>query len=87
MTKKLEESDTPQSAEAIAKALLKGVKRNQLFITSDLIGELARCVGRGVARGNGVLGDMLLGSLGYLAFPVWRWSTEKVVRQHTPMSQ
>jgi hypothetical protein len=43
------------------------MERKQLFITSDIIGELARCVAKGTAPSNGWLSDALLSALGWVS--------------------
>jgi 3-dehydrosphinganine reductase len=79
ITKHIEGEDG-QSCEAIADAMLSGVKRGQFMITSDIIGELARCTGI-IAPGNG-LSDGLLSMLGWLIFPLWRMYADSQVSSY-----
>jgi 3-dehydrosphinganine reductase len=42
ITKKLEEGDTPATPEECAKAMLKGLEKNQFFMTYEPVGHMAR---------------------------------------------
>eukprot|EP00158_Paraphelidium_tribonemae_P001962 Partr_v1_DN24999_c1_g1_i2_m45486 putative 3-keto-dihydrosphingosine reductase len=86
ITKIIEAADEGQKPEQIAKALLTGISRGQFQITSDIVGELMRCVSKGVAPANGTVTDGLLAGLGWLIFPFWRMYVDFTVMQHYQQS-
>lgn len=63
ITKKIEDGDTPISAEAAAGLLIAGIEKGHYQITNDLITDLIRAVSAGAVPGNGVL-DFVYGFIG-----------------------
>jgi 3-dehydrosphinganine reductase len=82
ITKTIEGTDEGQTPEVVANILLKGIDRDEFFITSEFIGELFRCTSTGAAPGNNFILDAIKGSVGKVALPLWRKYTEHLIRKH-----
>ena len=87
ITKDIEGADEGQTCEQIAKKLLIGVERGDGFITSDIIGELARCYASGMGPksskwwGLGQVVDVVAGAAGAIVFPVWKWIVDRDIQK------
>ncbi|KAI8977622.1 hypothetical protein BDF20DRAFT_906546 [Mycotypha africana] len=64
VTKIIEGANTPQTSEACAKSLMKGLHQGQYMIVTDFISEVLRCVVRGVGPTNNLLMDYILAAVG-----------------------
>ncbi|KAI3656687.1 hypothetical protein MP638_007020 [Amoeboaphelidium occidentale] len=82
VTKLIEGADEGQKPEIIAEAFLKGMEQGQFMITSDIIGELARCCSKGVSPTNNYVTDAILCALGWIVFPFWRMYADYLTVSH-----
>jgi 3-dehydrosphinganine reductase len=82
VTKLIEGADEGQKPEVIAEAFLKGIEHGQFMITSDIIGELARCCSKGVSPSNNYVTDAILCALGWIVFPFWRMYADYLTVSH-----
>lgn len=80
LTKKIEESDTPISAELCTKYLLKGIERGQYQITNDLLTDIVRVSTCGPVPWNGPM-DVVYGFFGLFAMPIYRFVVESTTKK------
>lgn len=80
ITKKIEETDGGLTPEQAAVRMLKGVQSNNAHFTADIITEFFRVSTRGSAPNNNVFIDALFYLIAWPGVPIWRYSTEKEVR-------
>ncbi|GAA5977712.1 hypothetical protein JCM10908_005067 [Rhodotorula pacifica] len=71
VTKKIEGPDEGKSPDGVARELLKGVEREDFYITYEPVGHMLRN-SRAITPRNNILLDTFWGFVGTLAFPVWR---------------
>lgn len=71
VTKKIEGPDEGMSPDGVAKEMLKGLERNDFYITYEPVGHMLRN-SRGITPRNNLLLDTFWGLVGTLAFPIWR---------------
>ncbi|TFY58858.1 hypothetical protein EVG20_g7995, partial [Dentipellis fragilis] len=83
ITARLEEDDTPLTAEQAAAALLKGVRKGQFQITGNFITDLFRVSSREASPRNGWLLDGLLDLVSYIAVPIWSSGVDRQIRAHS----
>ncbi|ORX93557.1 NAD(P)-binding protein [Basidiobolus meristosporus CBS 931.73] len=72
ITKQIEGEDSAISPDAAAQALVQAISENHCFISSDLIGNLARCANKGFVPSNNVLIDLGLSIVSLVAAPIIR---------------
>ncbi|TFY71946.1 hypothetical protein EVG20_g1053 [Dentipellis fragilis] len=83
ITARLEEDDTPLTAEQAAAALLKGVRKGQFQITGNFITDLFRVSSREASPRNGWLLDGVLDFISYIAVPIWSSGVDRQIRAHS----
>lgn len=79
ITKEVEGVDPGQSPDEVASALVKGMARNHFIISSEPIGELARCTAQGLAPMNDNVLDRAKALIGSILFPLWRIYVDRYV--------
>ncbi|GAA5922711.1 hypothetical protein JCM1841_001114 [Sporobolomyces salmonicolor] len=72
ITKKIEGPDEGLEPDAVARELIKGLERNDFYITYEPVGHMLRN-SRGITPRNNLFLDSFWGFVGTVAFPVWRW--------------
>lgn len=81
----VEESDVPQTPQAVVKKLISGLEKDHFVITSDFMTDLLRSVNRGVGRGHSVIGDAIKAGIGYWAlegyFRYLEWGIPKRINK------
>lgn len=81
ITKKIEEADGGLTPRQCAEGMLKGVERNDYYITTDIIGAILRSTAKGAMPSNNIVIDSVLGFIGGIALPVWRMSIDNMVKK------
>ncbi|KAJ5491214.1 3-ketodihydrosphingosine reductase tsc10 [Penicillium diatomitis] len=66
LTKKLEESDRPQTPEEVARITIAALERGEYLITTMLMGNILKGFSLGLSPRNGLIGDTLIGWLSNL---------------------
>ncbi|KAA1472316.1 oxidoreductase [Dentipellis sp. KUC8613] len=82
ITLKIEEGDSPLTAEQAAEILFKGVSNNQFQITGNFITELFRASSREASPRRIWFLDGFLGFLAYVSVPIWARSVDKLMYEH-----
>ncbi|KDQ50617.1 hypothetical protein JAAARDRAFT_164666 [Jaapia argillacea MUCL 33604] len=82
ITLKIEEGDTPLTAEQAAIGLIKGIEANHAHISADFITELFRASTRGSAPGHNFVYDWALDMMAMIGAPIWRSSVDTLIRAH-----
>ncbi|KDQ12773.1 hypothetical protein BOTBODRAFT_56572 [Botryobasidium botryosum FD-172 SS1] len=82
VTSKIEEGDSAMTADQAAHALLRGVYKDQVHISSNLITSLFRASTRGAAPYHNPFADACLGIIAWIGVPFWRWSVDAEVKKH-----
>ncbi|GAA6037331.1 hypothetical protein JCM8097_008515 [Rhodosporidiobolus ruineniae] len=72
ITKRIEGPDEGMTPEGCARELIKGLDRNDFYITYEFVGHTLRN-SRGITPRNNVVLDTISGLIGTVAYPVWRW--------------
>ncbi|KAL8290515.1 hypothetical protein RQP46_002773 [Phenoliferia psychrophenolica] len=81
LTKKIEGPDEPLTPHEVAARMLKGLERNDYYITVEPIGTMLRN-SRGIVPRNNVVMDTLWGIAGTIGFPIWRmFEADALVRK------
>lgn len=78
----LEETDSGQTAEVVAKESMQGLKRGQEMVTSDDLTRLILSTTFGASKRGGFLravADWAMGCLGLLILIFVRWDTDRKV--------
>ncbi|GAA6064495.1 hypothetical protein JCM10212_002383 [Sporobolomyces blumeae] len=87
ITKKIEGPDEGLSPDEVAKRLIKGLERDEFYITYEPVGTMLRN-SRGITPRNNVLVDSFWSLAGTIAFPIWRWmSADGEVRKEAKKIQ
>ncbi|GAA5893735.1 hypothetical protein JCM6882_003082 [Rhodosporidiobolus microsporus] len=71
ITKNIEGPDEGLKPDAVAKELIKGVERNDFYITYESVGHML-ANSRGITPWNNLLIGAFWGFIGTVAFPIWR---------------
>ncbi|KAI5480695.1 3-dehydrosphinganine reductase [Pseudohyphozyma bogoriensis] len=80
LTKKIEGPDEPLTPDAVARELIKGLERNDYYITYEFVGHTLRN-SRGIVPRNNVVTDLFWGIIGTVAYPFWRmFAVDREVR-------
>ncbi|PVZ98766.1 hypothetical protein BB558_005239 [Smittium angustum] len=79
ITKDIEGADSGLSPEQCAKALIKGLSRGEVAITSDIVSLLFRVSSRGMMPTNNFVLDSILAFVAWIAFIPWRWYADSLV--------
>ncbi|KAI0759591.1 oxidoreductase [Trametes elegans] len=82
ITLKIEESDSGDSPESVAAAILKGVQRGQFHITTGILGDIFRASSAGASPRTSYLVDLFYGLVGFIGFPIWRRTVNSAVIAH-----
>ncbi|SPC62802.1 related to 3-ketosphinganine reductase [Ustilago sp. UG-2017b] len=83
ITLDIEGTDEGLTPAQCAKGLLKGVEKNQFFITTDFNSELFRVAALGTAPTNRGLVDRLLALVSWIAIPIWRtFAADSAIKKH-----
>ncbi|GAA5877984.1 hypothetical protein JCM8547_000932 [Rhodosporidiobolus lusitaniae] len=82
LTKKIEGPDEGVTPDKCAEELIKGLERNDFYITYEPVGHMLRN-SRGITpRNSSYLSDLFWGIAGTVGFPIWRWmSPEGEIRK------
>ncbi|GAA5969035.1 hypothetical protein JCM3765_005273 [Sporobolomyces pararoseus] len=72
ITKKIEGPDEGLTPDQVAKELIKGLERNDFYITYEPVGNMFRN-SRGITPRNNFLIDSFWSLIGTIALPVWGW--------------
>ncbi|SGY63640.1 BQ5605_C007g04814 [Microbotryum silenes-dioicae] len=71
MTRRIEGPDVGLTPEVVAAHMIRGLDRDNFYITYEPVGHMLRN-SRGITPRNNVLIDTLWGIAGTIAFPIWR---------------
>ncbi|SCV73776.1 BQ2448_6206 [Microbotryum intermedium] len=71
ITRRIEGPDEGQTPEAVAAHMVRGLERNDFYITYEPVGNMLRN-SRGITPRNNVLADTLWGIAGTVVLPIWR---------------
>ncbi|POY70915.1 hypothetical protein BMF94_6093 [Rhodotorula taiwanensis] len=71
VTKKIEGPDEGKSPDAVAEEMLKGLERNDFYITYEPVGHMLRN-SRAITPRNNILFDAFWSLAGTIVFPIWR---------------
>ncbi|TFY69728.1 hypothetical protein EVG20_g3024 [Dentipellis fragilis] len=82
ITLKIEEGDSPLTAEKAAEILFQGVRNNQFQITGNFITELFRASSREASPRRNWFLDGFLSFLAYVSVPIWARSVDKLIAYH-----
>ncbi|KAI0326049.1 oxidoreductase [Cubamyces sp. BRFM 1775] len=82
VTLKIEESDSGDSPEIVATAILKGVQKGNFHITTGFLGELFRASGAGASPRPSYVLDIIYGIISFVGLPIWRSSVDSTVKAH-----
>ncbi|KAK9718384.1 3-dehydrosphinganine reductase [Basidiobolus ranarum] len=72
ITKQIEGEESAISPDVAAQALVQAISENHCFISSDFIGNLARCANKGFVPSNNVFIDLGLSVISLIAAPIIR---------------
>ncbi|GAA5940447.1 3-dehydrosphinganine reductase [Sporobolomyces koalae] len=72
ITKKIEGPDEGLTPDQVAKAMIKGLERNEFYITYEPVGHMFRN-SRGITPRNNFLVDSFWSLAGTIALPIWGW--------------
>lgn len=80
VTKKLEEGDSGQTAEEVARVCISKLEKGQTNIVSSFIGELMRGTAWGSSKRGNVLVDTIMILISSLVWLYVRWDMDRTVR-------
>ncbi|GAA5847635.1 hypothetical protein JCM5353_004165 [Sporobolomyces roseus] len=73
ITKKIEGPDEGLTPDQVAAQLIKGLERNDFYITYEPVGHMFRN-SRGITPRNNILFDSFWSLVGTIALPIWGWT-------------